>query len=101
MRLRNGLRARNLRDRIAVNVREPHVATVEKVGEAGVVHAQQVEDRSVQVVDGYGLLLGLIAELIAGADHLAAPDARSGHPNSHRAGIVVAPNTPLRNWHAP
>src|ERR1051326_505698 len=66
------LRVRDLRDQRAVDVREPHVAAVEAVGQLRVIHAEQVQHRRVEVVIRDRLLHRLVAELVARADHLAA-----------------------------
>src|SRR5215470_10807076 len=66
----------DLRNQLPVHIRQPHIAAVVEVGELGMIHAQQVQDGSVQVVDRDRLLLGLVSELVAGADRLAALDLR-------------------------
>src|SRR5437588_13033023 len=65
-----GSTAHDLRDRVAINICEPHVAPVVKIGELRVIHSQQVQNRGVQIVNGDGLLLGLVAEFVARADGL-------------------------------
>src|SRR5258708_35114981 len=93
--------AHDLWDRVAVDIREPHVAPVVEVGELGVIHSQQVQNRGVQIVNGDGLLLRLVAEFIARADGLSALDLRTRHPHAHGAGIMVAAHAALRNGHPP
>src|SRR5206468_653995 len=73
-----------LRNQDAVNVGEPHVTAVEAIGQLLVVDAEQVENRRVQVVRRNRLLLRLVAELVTGADCLAALDAGARHPHGHR-----------------
>src|SRR5262245_56653709 len=51
-------------------------------------------------MDGDGLLLGFIPELVAGSDDLTAFDAGAGHPYGHGAGVVVAADALLRDRHA-
>src|SRR4029077_21280027 len=77
-----GLR-HDLRNRDAVDVGEPHVAAVEPIRQLVVVDAQQLSDRRVEIVIRYRLLFRLVAELVAGADPLAALDAGAGHPHRH------------------
>src|SRR6266481_1964696 len=91
----------DLRNQLAVDVGKPHVPAIEKIGKLSVIDAQQMQYGGVQIVDGDGLLLRLITELIAGSDDLAALDLGAGHPHGHGSGIVVAPDTLLRNRHAP
>src|SRR6266853_1885016 len=64
------------------------------------VHAEQVQQRCVQIVVRSALFLGFVADFIAGADLLAALDSRSRHEHRHRAGVMVAAYTALRNRHA-
>src|SRR5262249_31049956 len=90
----------NLRDQLAVDVGETHVAAVEEIGQLRVIDAEQVQHRGVQVMDGDGLLLGFIPELVAGSDDLTAFDAGAGHPYGHGAGVVVAADALLRDRHA-
>jgi hypothetical protein len=66
-----GLR-HDLGDQVAVDIGQAHVAAIEKIGQAGVVDAQQVQHGGVKVVDRDGLALGFVAELVTGADDLAA-----------------------------
>src|SRR5262249_42277006 len=48
----------------------------------------------------YGLLFGLVADFIGGADALAALDSRAGHEDGHRAWVVIAADAALRDRHA-
>ena len=52
---------------LAVHVGQAEVSAGVAVGEPGVVEAQQVQDRGVQVVDVDGFLDGPVAELVGGA----------------------------------
>src|SRR5687767_13356358 len=58
---------RELRDDVvhdlAFDIRQPEPAAVIRISELGVVHAQQVEDRGVEVVDGNLVHGGLVADL--------------------------------------
>ena len=73
-----------------MHVGETHLAAVEQIGQALVIHAHQVQHGGVDIVIGNGLLGGFVAEVVGRADHLAAADSGSGHPHRHRAGIVIA-----------
>ena len=59
---------------MARNVREAEVAALEEVGQLGVVHAEEVEHRRVQVVDVERVLRGGVAQLVRGAVADAALD---------------------------
>jgi hypothetical protein len=65
-----------------------------------VIDAQQMQNRRVQIVVGDGLLLGFVAEVVGRADGLATSDARPGHPDRHRARVVIAADASLRDRHA-
>ena len=58
-----------------MDVGEPEVAALEAVGEALVVHAQDVQDGGLQVVDVDGIVGDAIAEFVGGAVDVAAFDA--------------------------
>ncbi len=62
--------------------------------------AEEVEDGGVEIVDADGLFLGFVAELVSGTDDLAAADFSTGHPDGHRAGVVVAAEASLGDGHA-
>ena len=85
----------DLRHQRAVDIGQAHVAAIEPVGQPLVIEAQQVQHRRVQVVVRDRLLLGLVAELVAGADHLAALDTRAEHQHRLRAGVVIAADAAL------
>src|SRR5262245_44396625 len=87
------LLAHDLWNQLAVHIRKAHVTAIESIREPGVIQAEQVQYRRVEVVNRHHLLLGLETELIAGADHLAALDTGACHPYSHCTWIVVAPDT--------
>src|SRR5439155_6017429 len=85
----------NLRNRHAVHIGEPCVAAVEPVSELLMIDPQQLQNRCVQIVIRNRLLLRLVAELVTGSNGLPALDAGAGHPDRHRAGIVIAPDASL------
>ena len=96
-----GASGHDLRNQFAVYVGEPHVPAIEKISQPGVIDAQQMQHGGVEIMDGDGLPLRLITEIVAGSDDLAALDFGAGHPHGHGSGIVVAPDAFLRNRHAP
>jgi hypothetical protein len=63
----------DLQNRVAVNIGKPHVSAFIEVGRPGVVDAEQIKNRGVQVVHGNRLPLGLVTELIAGANEPTHP----------------------------
>ncbi len=71
-----------------------------EVGEAGVVEAEEVEDRGVQVVDVHAVLLGAEADGVGGAEEGAALDAAAGEPGGEAVGVVVAAGAALGHGHA-
>ena len=53
-----------LRNGLSVHVGKPHLAAVEQVGEAFMIHAHQVQHGGVHVVIGERLLGRLVAEIV-------------------------------------
>src|SRR5262245_22224869 len=68
-------------DYFAVHVGEAHVAAAEAQGEAGVVHAEEVQHGGVQIVDLDFLVDDVVAVVVGGAVDGAAPDAAAGQPD--------------------
>ena len=62
--------------------------------------AEEVQDGGVEIVNADGLFLGFVAELVGGADDLAAADFGSGHPDGHGTGVVVTAKASLGDGHA-
>lgn len=75
---------------LAMHVGEAEVATLEAVGELGVVHAEEVEDGGVEVVNGHGIAGDVPGEVIGLAIGEAAFDAATGHPQREGARVMVA-----------
>ena len=88
----------DFRNRSTVHVRQPHVATVEEIGQARVVEPQHVQQRGVDIVVGDDVLGRLISEFVGCPDHLSPGDSRTGHPDGHSAGIVVPADAALREY---
>jgi hypothetical protein len=86
--------AQDRRDQFPMNVRQPHVAAAPAVGLAGVVDAEEVEHRGVQVVDLAGAVDHLVAVVVGGAVDRAAADAGAGEPDGEAVG--VRPNSPAQ-----
>ena len=54
-------------DDLAVDVGQPEVAAGVAIGQPGVIEAQQVEDRGVEVVDVDLVVDGVVAVIVGGA----------------------------------
>src|SRR5215471_17910508 len=54
------------------------------------IHAEQAEQGGVQIVDVNLVGSGAQPDVIGGADHFAALDAATGHPDAEAVGVVVA-----------
>ena len=63
------------------------------VDEVTVVHAHQVEDGGVEVVDAYLILLGFKTDVVGGAVDVAFFNSSPGHPDAEAVGAVVATRT--------
>src|SRR3954470_20314690 len=72
----------------AEDVGEAHVSAAPAVGEAFVVHAQEVKHGGVEVLD-FGFVLGdFVAVLVGGAVGCSALDAAAGEPEGEAVGVV-------------
>ena len=89
------LSRQNSGDHLAMHVGEPHVAAAEAVGQPLVIHAQEMQDRRVQVVDLDLVFDGVITVVVGGAVDRAALDSAAGHPHGEAIGVVVAAVGPL------
>src|SRR6266496_4806679 len=73
--------------------RRPFRAAVMHVSNTQMIQAQSPEHSRMNVVDVRPPLRSIHAELIGGADILAASCSAAGHPNGEAPGIVVAAKT--------
>ena len=80
----------NLLHDCAVHVGEPEMPALVFEGQAGVVDAQGVQDRGVQIVDVDRILGYVIGVVIRFPDGETGFDAGSCHPNRKAARVVVA-----------
>ena len=80
----------NILDDLAIHVRQPEIAAGVAVGQPGVIQAQQVQDRRVQVVDVDLVFDRVIAVVVGLAVGEARLDAAAGHPHRVAVRIVVA-----------
>src|SRR5262249_45062713 len=74
----------------AVHIGQAEVAALETIGQLGVIEAQQVQERRVQVVNVDTVLDGVEAELVAFAEGKAGLGAAAGQPHREGVGMVVA-----------
>ena len=70
----------------AVHVGEAEVSPPELVGQPGMIDAQQVQDRRVQVVDFDRVADDVVREIVGLAMSLARLDAAPGQPDGKAAG---------------
>src|SRR6478672_9249939 len=66
---------KNVANDFAVNIRQPHIAPPKPVRQAGVVDAEQMQHRGMQVMDRDFVFDGVEAVFVRGAIHDAAPHA--------------------------
>src|SRR5690242_12296535 len=91
-----------LADYIPMHVRQAKVAALKAVGQLGVVEAEQVEDRSVEVVHVDLVLRDVEAQVIAFADGDARLDAAARQPHGESVRMMVAAVVaPLDHGRAP
>ena len=55
-----------------------------------VVDAEQVEQRSLEIVDVYSVFGNVVAEVIGFTVDRSGFDATSGHPHAEAAGVMIA-----------
>ena len=84
-----------------MDIGKPAIDAVVTNGQSFVVEAQLVEDRRVDVVDGFLRVAILWAEAPLVAMTVgAALDATATQPVGEHKGVVVSPGASLRAWHA-
>ena len=64
------------------------------------IQTQQRQHRRVQVMDVNAVVNGAEAQLVGGADCLAAVNAAAGQPGRKAVGVVVASLVALHHWRA-
>ena len=74
----------------AVHVGQTEIAARVSVSQLGVIHAELIEQRRVQVVNRDAVLHGLEAELVGGAVGEAALEAAACHEHREAVRIVIA-----------
>lgn len=75
---------------LPMHVRQPEVAALEAVDEAGVVDAEAVEGGGLEVVDVDRVFDDVVAVVVGFAVGDARLDAAAGHPEGEAAAVVVA-----------
>ena len=86
----NAMLGENLTDDVAVDVSQAVVAALVFEGEAGVVDAEEVEDRGVEIVDVDGVGGDVVGEVVGLAEGEAGFYSRAGEKDGEAAGVVVA-----------
>src|SRR5262249_50225411 len=82
--------SQQLADHVAVDIGQPIIAALEAIDEPGVIEAEQMQDRRLQIVDVDLVLDHFEAKLIGLAVAVAAARAAAGQPTREAIGIVVA-----------
>ena len=80
----------NVLNYLAGHVGEPEVTALESVGEPGVVDAEQVQNRRLEIVRVDWVLRDVVAEVVGRAVGHAAADAAAAHPDREAPAMVVA-----------
>src|SRR5439155_3094298 len=73
-----------------VDIGQSEVPAAVAEGELLVVHAHEVQEGGVQVVDVHLILDGIEAELVGGAVGESALDAAAGEPDGEAGAVVIA-----------
>src|SRR5690242_552764 len=73
-----------------VHIRQPEMASLEFEGQLGMVDAETVKNRRVQVVHVYRILHDVVAKVVGLAVRNSGLDAASGHPDSETAWMMIA-----------
>ena len=77
----------------AADVGQAVIASLESVGELFVIDSHQVQNRGVQIVDMYGILCRVVAEVIRLTDRRTASDTATSHPNGEGILVMVTPGS--------
>src|SRR5262245_7617884 len=82
-------------DNLSVNICQLHVAAVKAVGQLVVVQPHQMQNRRVELVDGFLVLARAVSEMVGCADNRAAFDAGVRKPNAEAHIVVITAIAPL------
>ncbi len=74
---------------LSVNIREAEVAARVAIGKPLVNEAQQMENRSMEVMEAHGLFDGVIAKLIGRAVGNTAANTAAGQPEGDPLRVVA------------
>ena len=74
-----------------MDVGEPVISALESVGQTLVIHAHQVQDGGVQVMDRYRVLRDVVGLVVGGAMRDARLDAPACHPDREATRMMVSP----------
>ena len=85
------LRAQKLVHHFSVNVGQAEVAALESVSQPGVIDAETVQNRRVQIVNVHRIARDVVAEVVRLADRHARLDAAARQPHREAARMMIAP----------
>ena len=85
---------------VPLDIREAEIAACIFVGQLFVIHAEQVQERRVQIVDVDFVLLREVAVVVGRAVRDAGLHAAAGHPHREAVRIMIAPVAALRGGRA-
>ena len=77
-------------DNLAMNVCQSVIASLESIGQAGVVKSQKVEEGGVQIMDVNGILDDVIGKIVRPTEGESSSDACACQPNRVTAGMVIS-----------
>ena len=73
-----------------MHVSKSEVATLKAVSEFRVVHAEEMQNGGMEIVDGNGVPIYIPGKIISRAIHLTSLDATASHPKAEGARVVVS-----------
>src|SRR5512144_2374883 len=74
---------------LAAHIRKAEVPSLELVSQAGVIQAEQMQNRGLQVVNVNLVLNDVVSEFISGTQRDALLDAGPGQPDRKRSRMVI------------
>ena len=80
----------NLFDEFAMDVGESELAALKAVSEAFVIDAEEMENRSVEIVDVDRVFEDIVAVVVGFSDSDSFFDSSSGHPHAEALGMMIA-----------
>ena len=93
------LLGQNFPHKVPRHIGKPHIPAIMAIGELLVVEAEQMEESSVEVVDGLFVFNGPVAEVVRGPDDRPRLSHPAGKPDRKSEGVVVPAVHALRDGH--